>query len=230
MSKRLSEAYLFLGEFFRRQHTTGAVLPSGRFLAAALTRYVALGEQPKRVLEVGPGTGAVTRRIASHLGPEDTLDLVELNDNFVQCLKRGLTEDPALRPVADRTRVMHCAVEDLPTSKGYDVIVSGLPLNNFSADSVARILRKLTDLLAPGGTLSFFEYIAIRKVRSMVSGRAQRERLREISRILDGLLGDREIRRDWVWPNVPPAWVHHVRIEGPASPGAPRAKESSRSS
>ena len=36
---------------------------------------------------VGPGTGSVTRRIAARLGPEDRLDLVELNETFVQRLR-----------------------------------------------------------------------------------------------------------------------------------------------
>jgi hypothetical protein len=26
------------------------------------------------------------------------------------------------------------------------------------------------------------------------------------------LLADGEIRRDGIWLNVPPAWVHHVRV------------------
>jgi phospholipid N-methyltransferase len=91
------------------------------------------------------------------------------------------------------------------------VIVSGLPLNNFAATDVERILAALRDLLAPGGTLSFFEYIAVRPLRTLVSGRAERDRLRGIGKALGNLLGDREIRRDAVWLNVPPAWVHHVR-------------------
>jgi hypothetical protein len=28
-------------------------------------------------------------------------------------------------------------------------------------------------------------------------------------------LTGREFKRDWIWPNVPPAWVHHVRFDKP---------------
>ena len=92
MTSRLSEYRLFLGEFWRNFHTTGAILPSGRRLSAALARYV--GQDGKvgaaqRVLEVGPGTGAVTRYIVRALGPEDRLDLVELNANFAERLQAG---------------------------------------------------------------------------------------------------------------------------------------------
>jgi hypothetical protein len=48
-----------------------------------------------------------------------------------------------------------------------------------------------------------------------VSGSADRQRLRAISAILDETLTGREFKRDWIWPNVPPAWVHHVRFDRP---------------
>jgi len=212
MRRTLSDHRRFLKEFWRNYHTTGAILPSGRFLASALARYV--GQQAdgaRRILEVGPGTGCVTRRIIAALGPDDRLDLVELNGSFVEGLHRCFQTDPVFRPVAPRARVLHCPVEELPRDETYDLIISGLPLNNFTVAEVERILSVLTGLLRPGGTLSFFEYIAIRHVKKLISGRAERERLRGIGRVLAALLDAHEIRRDWVWPNVPPAWVHHVR-------------------
>ena len=74
------------------------------------------------------------------------------------------------------------------------------------------ILAAFRRLLRPGGTLSFFEYIAIRRARSVISGPGERARLRGISRALEGLFAEGRIARDWVWPNLPPAWVHHVRL------------------
>jgi len=212
MRRRLYEYRLFLREYLRSFHSTGAVLPSGRQLADALARYVGGDGTGQRILEVGPGTGPVTRRIAAKMGPADCLHLVELNDAFVARLRAALAEEPVLQRVADRTQVFHCPVEHLPGSSCYDVIISGLPLNNFAADEVEQILQQLKCLLKPGGTLSFFEYIAIRHARGLVSGRAERARLRGISRTLRSVLEPHEIRRDWIWPNVPPAWVHHVRF------------------
>jgi phosphatidylethanolamine/phosphatidyl-N-methylethanolamine N-methyltransferase len=182
-------------------------------LSAALSRFVGDGHAGAReILEVGPGTGAVTRLIAQRMRPNDRLDLVELNESFVGCLRDRLRTDPALRPLSARTRVLHCPVQQLPQEAAYDLIISGLPLNNFSVPEVEEILATLARLLRPGGTLSFFEYMAIRRLRSLVSGRAERARLRGIGKALGGLLGEHEIRREWIWPNVPPAWVHHVRL------------------
>jgi len=213
MGRRPSNFRLFFGEFLRSYHTTGAIVPSGRFLASALARFVLDGAAgARRILEVGPGTGAVTRRIIAALTPDDRLDLVELNDRFVARLRHRFATEPAFQAVADRARVLHRPVEELPPENAYDLIISGLPLNNFAVADVERILAAFGGLLKPGGTLSFFEYIAIRRARALVSGRAERERLRGIGAALGGLLSGREIRRDWVWLNVPPAWVHHVRL------------------
>ena len=63
-----------------------------------------------------------------------------------------------------------------------------------------------------GGTLSFFEYIAIRRVKAVITSSQGRTRLRGIGKALRRTLDGREIKRDWVWPNLPPAWVHHVRF------------------
>ncbi len=222
---RFSEYGLFLGECVRTYRTTGAVLPSGRSLARALARFVADRPSPKHVLEVGPGTGAVTHQILACLGPDDRIDLVELNDRFVARLRQRFETDPAFQPAAGRARIHHGPVEDLAGHATYDVVISGLPLNNFAADEVERILAALRSLVRPGGTLSFFEYIGIRYARAIVSGRRERQRLRNIARLLNALLREHEIRREWIWPNVPPAWVHHVRFA--PDPGGPNGRAGS---
>lgn len=213
---------LFFQEYLRNFHHTGAVSPSSRFLAAALARHVAgddhSGPGPRCILEVGPGTGAVTGQIVASLGPQDRFDLVEWNARFVDRLRRRFETEPAWKAVADRVRVIHAPVQDLPREGAYRTIVSGLPLNNFAVADVEQILDAFRGLLAPGGTLSFFEYVAVRPARALVSGRADRQRLKGIGRALEALLSQHEFRRDCVWPNLPPAWVHHVRLaEGAAS-------------
>ena len=147
------------------------------------------------------------------LGFQDQLDLVELNDSFVQRLHERLDTEPSFVAVKDRVRILHQAVETLPPTDRYDVIVSGLPLNNFAVADVERILQALTRLLNPQGTLSFFEYVAVRLARTMISGQKERARLKGISRALRTILDQYEVRRDLIWRNFPPAWVHHVRLQ-----------------
>lgn len=212
MSDRLSDYRLFFEQFLRHTHSTGAVSPSSRWLAGALCRYVGQSQRPQRILEVGPGTGAVTRSIVKTLGPSDELDLVELNDSFVQALRKRFQSDADFQRVAQRSQVIHRNVEELPDSQSYDLIISGLPLNNFAVADVKRILEAYARLLKPGGTLSFFEYIAVRPGRSLISGPLERERLKDVGGHLREILNLHSFRRDCVISNLPPAWVHHVRF------------------
>ena len=137
----------------------------------------AKGQGPRRILEVGPGTGAVTARLVEVLQPDDHLTLVELNDEFVEHLKGRFATEPSFQAVANRSELVHCRLEELPGDGCYDRIISGLPLNNFAAADVEQILDVFGRLLKAGGVLSFFEYIAIRRVKQVVSGRAERQRL-----------------------------------------------------
>jgi phosphatidylethanolamine/phosphatidyl-N-methylethanolamine N-methyltransferase len=211
MAKILHDQRVFWRQFRQQYHTTGAILPSSRFLARALARYV--GQQPgQSILEVGPGTGAVTGQIVRRMPAHATLDLVELNDEFVRLLNERFAAEQPFCSLGQRARVLHRRIEDTPGEAQYDLIISGLPLNNFAVADVERILEAFRRLLRPGGVLSFFEYVAIRPVRALISGPAQRARLRGISAALKGLLESHEIQRDCVWANLPPAWVHHVRL------------------
>ncbi len=214
MVSRIAECRLFLAEFRRNFRTTGAIMPSGRRLSLALVRFVreSANHRPRRILEVGPGTGAVTRHLIRSMQPGDGLDLVELNPSFVACLNNLFHSDPDFQPAAQRCRVLHCPIEDLPAGANYDVILSGLPMNNFAVAEVERILGILRRLARSGATVSFFEYMGVRRMKATISGRAERARLRGIGQVVGGVLKDYEIRRDPVWTNFPPACVHHVRF------------------
>src|SRR6187397_1142552 len=98
MRQRLAEYRVFWRQFRQAYNSTGAVLPSGRGLAVALSRFVRDGEaapaagkngalsqsndpaNARRILEVGPGTGAVTVQIIDDMRPQDRLVLVERNE------------------------------------------------------------------------------------------------------------------------------------------------------
>jgi phospholipid N-methyltransferase len=154
----------------------------------------------------------VTDELIAGLGASDTLDLVELNDRFVNALRERLASDPGWRAVSDRVRIHHMPVQQLTPEQPYHAIVSGLPLNNFPAELVDSILKKLAAIAAPGGTLSFFEYIGVRKAKALVARAAERRRLSGVELALRQARERWQFDRDCVLANVPPAWVHHLRF------------------
>lgn len=212
---RLSDYQTFLTQFLRNYETTGSVIPSGRALGAALCRYVGYGRGAQKILEAGPGTGAVTGCIIDRMRPDDELWMVELNPTFAAHLRTAFTEKPSFRDAAARCHLIEGSVEQLgPLEKDgqFDLIISGLPLNNFSSEDVRNILQAYAKLLKPGGILSFFQYILIRPAKMFVSVGPERDRLKGVGDAIEGVLGEREFAREWVWVNVPPAWVHHIRF------------------
>ena len=209
---RLSDYQTFLTQFLRNYETTGSVIPSGRALGTALSRYVGYGRAGQKILEAGPGTGAVTGCIIERLRPEDELWMVELNPTFASHLRSAFSEKPSFREVADRCHLIEGSVQQLGHEGQFDLVISGLPLNNFSSEDVRRILQAYAKLLRPGGILSFFQYILIRPAKMFVSVGPERDRLKGVGDAIEAVLGEREFAREWVWVNVPPAWVHHIRF------------------
>ncbi len=211
MKQFIGEHLEFLKQFRDEFHSTGAIAPSSRFVARALTGPFEKRTGPLRVLEIGPGTGAITRHIVNLLGPDDRLDLVELNEKFVAMLRHRLEHEPEFRAVADRVHLHSCAIQDFQAAEPYDFIISGLPINNFPADLVEEIFSIYFKLLAPHGQVSYFEYMYVRPLRRLVSGSSERKRLRELDRVISPYLHRHRVRRNWIFVNLPPAWVQHLR-------------------
>ena len=228
MRRAIAEHTIFWQELRRNFRHTGSVLPSGRFLSAALARYVRSIPGEKRILEVGPGTGVVTRAIIKRTSRGDRLDLVELNDRFVEILNGRIASDRKFQKPGVQVQVFHAPVESLQVEQPYDLIVSGLPLNNFDVPLIEKIFGAFERLCKPGGIVSFFEYAGVRPARALVGQGKERERFRAIHGLLRDKLRKHEIRREWIWPNVPPAWVHHMRlhetVERPSKNGKRRSK------
>lgn len=219
----------FFRQFRQQFETTGAIAPSSRFLARAMARP--LGQRkatsPVRVLEIGPGTGAVTRTLVRHIREGDCFDLVELNESFVEMLNGRFEKDPHWNRIREQSRIHMVPVQEFQTDAPYDFVISGLPLNNFPTDLVEEIFQAYFRLLKPGGVLSYFEYQFVRSIRTRVGTQEERNRLAAIDATMKSYTDRLRFRRDWVFVNLPPAWVQHLRSEevNPMSEAEPEPEE-----
>ncbi len=204
----------FIRRYLEAPQTVGAVLPSSRQLALALAAPFADHEKPARVLEVGAGTGAVTRVLGDLLGPDDRLDVCEIEPSFADILDREvLSRDSLAKPRQEgRVRLLRMAVEEIQADRAYDFIVSCLPFTAFALEDVNRIIGAMRLLLAPGGTLSYFEYAGLRRLRRALSIGRHRAEVSRLSAYLDDMIDAHQYSRTTVWRNIPPAFARHLHF------------------
>jgi phosphatidylethanolamine/phosphatidyl-N-methylethanolamine N-methyltransferase len=202
----------FFGEFRHAYFTTGSILPSSRALGRALASEFTKRQKPCRILEVGPGTGAVTVEILRRLGSDDRFDIVEINERFVAHLEKRFEEEPLFRERRNQARLIHAPLQDVPGAGVYDFMISGLPLNNFPLALVRDIFKSYQRLLRPGGVLTYFEYLGIRRIKSVLVGRRKRRHLHVLGRFLGRRIRAYQFREQWVFCNVPPAVARHMRF------------------
>jgi phosphatidylethanolamine/phosphatidyl-N-methylethanolamine N-methyltransferase len=207
--KYLRNRMVFYGQAFERAKEVGAFTHTSKVVAEAVAEPIvrAADGRPLRVLEVGAGTGAITRSIVERLGPADRLDLVEINPEFVKVLH----EQFGAIPGGPQVRIEERDVAALPRDEKYDVIISSLPLLNFSPALVRDVFELyLTELLVPGGTLSYYDYWA-KELRTFLVGPSERRRMREVLRITNEFRDRYEVRDRLIPWNFTPALVHYLR-------------------
>jgi phosphatidylethanolamine/phosphatidyl-N-methylethanolamine N-methyltransferase len=209
-----TECQQFYRQFRDQYHTTGSIMPSSRALARAMTRPMRQCAGPRRILEIGPGTGAITAAIVRQLRPGDQFDVVEINADFVALLGQRFSEEPEFRKRRAQTRILHSPLQDVPGEAVYDFMISGLPLNNFSLALVADIYKSYERLLKPAGTLTSFEYVWIRQMKMPFVSPAERDRLTQLTQYLEAKIRRHQIGEEIVFLNVPPAVARHLRFGG----------------
>ncbi|MFY1681904.1 class I SAM-dependent methyltransferase [Micromonospora sp. WMMD730] len=203
--------FSFCAEAFRHPRAVGAVAPSSRALARELVHPIRVRSGgPLTVLEVGAGSGAVTRTILDVLPPTSRLDIVEVSPTFVARL-RDTTRTATVAVEIHRTEI-----EEYRTSRAYDVIVSGLPMTNFDPVQVAGIMARFVGLLRPGGALAYFAYRGTRPARRAFAGSAEARRHAAVDSVMRSYQRAYATGQRTVWLNLPPARVWHLRRPGAA--------------
>ncbi|HYX05076.1 MAG TPA: hypothetical protein VE963_23485 [Reyranella sp.] len=180
---------LFLKRWLRRPFAIGAVVPSGRPLAEAMaeTTLANLDGQAGHVVELGAGTGEVTRALLDKGIAPERLTLVERDPELSVFLRRRFPRPHVIE--GDAARLSHLLADHGIERVG--AVVSSLPLLSLPAAVVGGIVGGVFEALPAGGALVQFTYGPNPPIPRVV-----RERLR-----LDSAHGRR------IWRNVPPAVV-----------------------
>jgi len=140
-----SDEFVFLRAWMRAPLVTAAMLPSG----AALSRAMAAGIDPAfpgAVVELGPGTGAVTAALVARGVSPERLVLIEFLPEFCEVLRRRY---PAARVIAGDAFSAPDIVRRLNVGPLAGV-VSCLPLYGKKPERRERLLHELLQLGPPG--------------------------------------------------------------------------------
>jgi len=187
-SSPLQEELRFLRGLLASPRRVGAIAPSSPFLARAVAAQL---DPAKRgpVLELGPGTGSMTREILARGISPARLVVIEYDPDFARQIAGGF---PGVH-------VVEGDAFDLDASLGerfaqpFAAIVSGIPLLNHPVQKRNALLEAAFRRLMPGAPLIQFSY----GFSSPISPPS-----------------DIAVKRAaYVWKNIPPAsvWVYRRR-------------------
>jgi phosphatidylethanolamine/phosphatidyl-N-methylethanolamine N-methyltransferase len=141
----------FALEWLRDPAGTAAVAPSGKALAALITREI--DASSGAVLELGPGTGVFTARLLSRGVQESDLTLVEQNSGFARLLGQRFPRATILD--IDAAALGHGREGESPL---FGAVVCGLGLRNMPPAQVEAIVRAAFARMAPGAAFYLFTY------------------------------------------------------------------------
>lgn len=176
----------FLRSWIKKPMQTGAVMPSGRFLARAMAAAVDPHAQGC-VVELGPGTGPVTEALLKRGVPEEKLILVEYNVDFCSLLRHRFPKALVVQGDAyDLENTL--AFLDAPVS----AVVSSLPLLTRPVDVRLRLFEQAMALMDAHSPFVQFTYGVVPPIPPRASGSTAHGSQR-------------------IWLNLPPARVWTYR-------------------
>jgi phospholipid N-methyltransferase len=161
MSQLFASYWRFFSTALANQGQIGAVVPSQRFLIDRMLAPIPRSYHGQ-ILELGPGTGALTLRLAARC-PQARVLACEINSSMARHIRWTL----ASARLSSRVEVVLDSAEQLlaritrHSVKLPDFIISGIPLGNLRREQVLALVGAISNALAPGGMYIQFQYSLI---------------------------------------------------------------------
>jgi phosphatidylethanolamine/phosphatidyl-N-methylethanolamine N-methyltransferase len=151
----LNDTGLFLQEWLANPQRMGSVVPSSRKLAAAMARW--LPSDPESfVLELGPGTGAVTEALLERGLREEKLVAIEHNPKMARLLREKFPRAQII--TGDAWQLDHLLRSRREPIENVGAVFSSLPLLNFSVEEAEALAKKIRTVLEPNGNWVQYSY------------------------------------------------------------------------
>lgn len=209
----IKDNIIFLREFIAEFQNTGTCFPTSKKAACALSEPLKGPRTPRRILELGPGTGSVTFPIIQRMIPGDELAICEINPRFMRELKAKLEKDPLYQQVKDQVRFFEGPIQDFPEDWGkWDVIVCSLPFLNFDLHVVEEIFEKLQRLSTAKTVMTYYQYMGLRSLGRTIGSKEKKAQMLRLDTFFDSTLERYLAHRKRVWFNMLPINVYTLEI------------------
>ncbi|WP_337174375.1 methyltransferase domain-containing protein [Paludisphaera sp.] len=143
---------LFLGKFLRHGTAIASLAPSSRWLSRATVANIDWA-RPSVIVELGAGTGPVTRVLARRAAPGSRVLVVERDPDFARLLRERFGDAPALEVIEGDARDLAGMLRDRGVDR-VDHVVSGLPTPSLPRDARRDVIRAVGESLKPEGTFN----------------------------------------------------------------------------
>jgi phospholipid N-methyltransferase len=195
---------LFFSQSLRSLSVTASLFPSSRFLASALLRPINF-DTAEVIVELGIGTGAITKEILRRLKPNAILIGLDLNPAFVSHVRRKI-QDSRFIPVLGQAERLGSFLTRHGVTRA-DAIVSSLGLSAMRPAQRSTILTEAAAHLNREGVLTQYQYLNVGGEGNWASlglkGFAEKEFLKAHFR---------DVASERVIWNLPPARVYTCRF------------------
>lgn len=153
IAQKFHDEFRFIRGVMSQPKTVGAVLPTSTRTARRMASVIDTNSGLP-VLELGPGTGVITKAILDRGVKPENLVSVEYSPAFVRHLRQKF---PGVNVIeGDAFRI----AETLAAYRGqkFDSVISGIPLLNFPMHMRVSLIESLLKLLPPGRPVVQFSY------------------------------------------------------------------------
>ncbi len=153
LAGKFEDEIRFFRGWLNGPRTVGSIVPTSTIAARSMASVVR-PHSGLPVLEIGPGTGVITRQIlARGVAPRD-LYLIEYCEDFVIALRKSFAGVNVIQGDAFQ---LDTTLGDMREAR-FDCVVSGMPLLNFPVSQRIALVESLLDRLPAGRPLIQFTY------------------------------------------------------------------------
>ena len=187
IAEKFDDEIRFIKGMISTPKTVGAIAPTSARMAARMASIIDTGSGLP-VLELGPGTGVITKAILDKGVAPENLVSVEYSSEFVRHL-RG--KYPGVNFINGDAFSL---AETLENYRGqqFDCVISGIPLLNFPMHQRVTLVEDLLKLIPVGRPIVQFSYGPV----SPVVARPDSYTIKHF---------------DFIMRNIPPAQIWHYR-------------------